>query len=222
MMFERVLIAEDHENTSLSVQTVLKELGVKDPKYVFYCDDALAWIQKGLKTAQPYDLLITDLSFEEDHNIQKITDGTALIKAAKDQQPGLKILVFSAEGRADVIDPLIKNLGINAYVRKARQDAKELKVALEAISNGKRYFSVPARRNLHERNSYNFDTYDTTVIALLAGGMKQKDIPEYLKKNSIKPGGLSSVEKRLNLIKDVLGFSTNEQLIAYCKDYRII
>lgn len=222
MMFERVLIAEDQESTSISVRKTIEDLNIEDPEYVFYCDDAFARIQKANKIGQPYDLLITDLSFEEDHYIQRIVDGAALIKAAKDEQPGLKVLVFSAEGNPVVIDALIKDLGINGYVRKARHDAKELRLAIEAIAKGNRYFPAQMKVPIKERNTYDFTNYDTTIIALLANGVKQKEIPEYLQDKDIKPSGLSSIEKRLNLIRDVLGFSTNEQLIAYCKDFKII
>lgn len=222
MMFERVLIAEDQESTSISVRKTIGDLNIVNSDYVFYCDDAFARIQKALKINQPFDLLITDLSFEEDHNIQKIIDGVALIKAAKDEQPGLKVLVFSAEGKSAVIDALIKDLGIDGYVRKARHDAKELRSALEAIAQGKKYFPAQMKMPAKERNTYDFTSYDTTIIALLAAGIKQKEIPEYLQNQDIKPSGLSSIEKRLNLIRDVLGFSTNEQLIAYCKDFKII
>lgn len=222
MMFERVLIAEDHENTSISLKKALEDLGVVDVKYVSYCDHALAWIQKGLRTAQPYDLLITDLSFEEDHTAQEITDGIALIKAVKEIQPELKVLVFSAEGKPKVISSLMRDLRIDAYVRKARHDVKELRAALEAIVNGKQYFPSQPRQTAKENNSFIFTTYDITIIRLLAEGVKQKKIPQYLLENNIIPAGLSSLEKRLNLIKDVYGFSTNEQLIAYCKDFKII
>jgi two-component system capsular synthesis response regulator RcsB len=43
-----------------------------------------------------------------------------------------------------------------------------------------------------------------------------------LQENQIKPSGLSSLEKRLNHIREVLNFSNNEQLIAYCKDMGIV
>jgi DNA-binding NarL/FixJ family response regulator len=221
-MFKRVLIAEDHESASISVRKTLEDLRIENSDYVFYCDDALSRIQKGIKTDQSYDLLITDLSFEEDQTIQEITDGVTLIKAVKGILPDLKILIFSAEGRPEVIGSLIKDLGIDAYVRKARHDARELRLAIEAIANGKTYFPPQSRHSVKESNAFNFTTYDITIIRLLAGGAKQKNIPQYLLENNIKPSGLSSIEKRLNLIKDIYGFSTNEQLIAYCKDYKII
>jgi len=224
MMFKKVLIAEDQESTSISVQKTLEDVGVASSNrhYVYYCDDALLLLEKAIKAGQQFELLVTDLSFEEDHRIQQIKDGVALIKAAKQAQPNLKVLVFSAENKIAIIDNFFKDLGIDAYVRKARHDAKELKLALEAIKKGRKYLSADLRQAIREKNSHEFSSFDITIISLLAKGILQKDIPLYLQQNNIKPSGLSSIEKRLNLIKEVLEFSKNEQIVAYCKDMGII
>ncbi|RAJ33024.1 DNA-binding NarL/FixJ family response regulator [Pedobacter cryoconitis] len=221
-MFKKVLIAEDHESTNISVQKTLGDLKILNTDYVFYCDDALNRIQKALKNDDPYDLLITDLSFEKDHNQQKISDGTELIKAVKKEQPDLKVIVFSAENKQAIIKALFKDLAINGYVRKARNDAKDLKLAIDSIYKGKAYMSVDLKQAIKEKNSYELTEYDITIISLLSEGVKQKEIPLYLQKKDIRPAGLSSVEKRLSLIKEVLEFSNNEQLIAYGKDMGLI
>ncbi|WP_317126007.1 response regulator [Pedobacter sp. KBW06] len=222
MMFKRVLIAEDHESASISVRKTLEDLGIPPAEYTFYCDDALMHIKKNVHADQPYDLLITDLSFEEDHRPQKLSSGMELISAVKLIQPSLKILVFSAENKAAVVDTLFKELGINGYVRKARHDAKDLKLALEAIYKHKIYLSEDLKQTVKQKNAYEFTDFDITIISLLSRGMLQKEIPVYLQENNIRPSGLSSIEKRLNLMKEVLGFSKNEQLVAYCKDFGII
>lgn len=221
-MFKKVLIAEDHETTNISIQRTLQELGVREAKYVYYCDDALTWIQKAHQSGEPYDLLITDLYFEEDHNRQRLSDGMALIRAAREAQPGLKILVFSAESRSHIIGGLFSTLGIDAYVRKARHDAKHLNVALHTVFNNKTYQAPDIKKAIREKNTYEFANIDLAIVTLLAQGILQKDIPHYLQQKNIKPSSLSSVEKRLNLMKDVLEFTKNEQLIAYCKDIGII
>ena len=95
-MFKKVLIAEDHEITNISVRKTLEELGVADARYVYYCDDALSWISNAVRSGEPYELLITDLSFEEDSYPQRLRNGEELIRAVKDVQPHLKIIVFSS------------------------------------------------------------------------------------------------------------------------------
>ena len=221
-MFNSVLIAEDHQIANHSLQKSIRELGITDVDYAYYCDHALAFIYKRIATGQPYDLLITDLSFEADGHPQQLTDGEALIVAALAAQPNLKILVFSAEQRPAIIHGLYQKLNIDGYVRKARRDAEQLILAIEAISKNKRYYSPGFLDGKRQPNAHAFSTYDTTIILQLAKGTLQKEIPAYLRQNQIQPAGLSSVEKRLNQIKEALGFTKNEQLIAYCKDYKII
>ena len=222
MMFKKVLIAEDHESTNISVRKTLEDLGIVHADYVFYCDDAFTRVLKALKNDEPYDLLITDLSFEDDHSHQNILDGIELIKAIRNEQPNLKVIVFSAENKPVVIDPLFKELAINGYVRKARNDAKDLKLAIVNVYKGYNYIASDLKQSIKEKNSHEFTAYDITIISSLSKGMLQKDIPLYLQQNHIKPAGLSSVEKRFNLMKEALGFSNNEQLIVYCKDMGII
>lgn len=221
-MFEKVLIAEDHESSNISVRKALEDCGVANNDYVYYCDDALLRIKQALKTDTPYDLLITDLSFDEDGTPQKICNGIDLIKAVRDLQPGIKILVFSVDGKPGIVDYLFKELIINAFVRKARRDVTELKLALESVSKGRKYLSTGLRQSIKESNTYDFKDYDLLLIKLLSNGMLQKDIPKYLQENGISPSGLSSIEKRLNHIRESLNFTKNEQLVAFCKDVGVI
>ncbi|KLT64789.1 response regulator transcription factor [Pedobacter sp. BMA] len=223
-MLQKVLIAEDYESSNISVQKALEDLGISHDikNQVYYCDDALARIKKAMSEGNPYDLLITDLSFDDDHTKQIITTGNALIKAAKDVQPDLKILVFSVENRLSVAQHLFKECDIDAYVPKGRRDSQDLKLAIETISKGGRYLSGNLKKEEKAEIDYDFSVVELAIISQLAQGTSQKDIPHYLQANSITPFGLSSVEKKLGSMKAIFGFTKNEQLIAYCKDKNII
>jgi DNA-binding NarL/FixJ family response regulator len=204
------------------VQQTLKELDINNVQYAYYCDDALLRLKHGLQDKAPFDLLITDLSFVDDGREQKMNDGADLIKAAKDQQPDLKVLVFSAEPSAVVVSQLFQQLAIDGYVHKGRTDTVDLKTALGAIYKGKKYIPGAFQQAIRHKNTYKFSNYDTAIITQLAQGTYQKKIPDYLKQQGMKPSSLSSIEKRLNQIKESLGFTKNEQLIVYCKDRKII
>jgi two-component system capsular synthesis response regulator RcsB len=221
-MIKKVLIAEDHESANLSVQKTLGDLGIVDPHYVYYCDDALLKIQKAKQQDDLYDLLITDLYFEEDYSKQKLKNGMALIAAARKVQPELKVLVFTAEKKASVIGMLFEKLAIDGFVRKARNDARELITAIRAIGQNQRYFPRHLAQVIGKMHTHEFTNYDVVILSQLAQGTRQKDIPTYLRQQKIRPDGLSSVEKRLKLIREVLEFTNNEQLIAYCKDMGIV
>ncbi|SEM40863.1 DNA-binding response regulator, NarL/FixJ family, contains REC and HTH domains [Chitinophaga rupis] len=217
-MITKVLIAEDHESANISLQKTLEDLAIADTAHAYYCDDALNKVAIALKAGSSFDLLITDLYFEPDACKQTLSGGMELIAAARKIQPDLKILVFSAENRPATIDLLYSQLDIDGFVRKARNDARELKEAINEIAKHRRYFPRHIRQLIEKRNVYAFSEFDIRIITLLAQGMLQKDIPDHLQQNGIKPSGLSSIEKRLNQMKEALGFSKNEQLVAYCKD----
>ncbi|MCZ4245264.1 response regulator [Pedobacter punctiformis] len=221
-MFKNVLIVEDHEMANLSLRSVLSNLGITiaDTDYVFQCDSALTRVQKALRDGKPYELMITDLSFDDDYTQQKISDGKELIKAVKNVQPDIKVLVFSSENRALIANALFKELNIDAYVPKARHDAKDLKSAIETIYKNKKYVSSNLRQK--EENIHHFTEYDKMIVSLLSSGKSQKEMPDLLRENKMEPSSLSAIEKRINLIKTTLNISNNPQLIAYCIANKII
>lgn len=221
-MIDRILIAEDHESASISIQKTLEDLRIPHTDYVFYCDDALSKITTCKKKDQPYDLLITDLYFEEDGTSQHISNGIELTRLVREVQPDLKILVFSAENRASVLDSLFTEYEIDGYVRKARNDAKELKQALEQLSENRKYLPRHIAQLISKKNTYEFSEMDIAIISLLANGVSQKNIPDHLEEKKMRASSLSSVEKHLKRIRTEFDFTKNEQLIAFCKDMGII
>jgi two-component system capsular synthesis response regulator RcsB len=221
-MFERVLIAEDQQSMNFWMLQTLKELEITDAHYACYCDDALTRIKNCLKDGAPFDLLITDLSFVDDGRTQSISNGADLIKAVRQDQPTIKVLVFSSEPNPSVVNMLFDKLAIDGYVHKGRTDTIDLKAALAAIYKGKKFIPEAFRVSIRQKNAFKFSNYDVAIIEQIAGGANQNKIPDYLKQQNMKPTSLSSIEKRLAQIKDELGFKKNEQLIAYCKDLKII
>jgi DNA-binding NarL/FixJ family response regulator len=221
-MIDKVLIAEDHETANLSVQKTMEELGIQQIDYAFYCDDALSKIQVAKRNGEPYDLLITDLYFEDDGTFQKIAGGFDLVRSAREVQPDIMILIFSSEHRPATIDMLFKNYEVDAYVRKARHDAKELKSAFESLSKQQRYYPRALAQLVQQSNAYEFTEFDINIIRLLSQGYRQNEIPDYLRQHDIKPSSLSIIEKRLKQIRDELSFSKNEQLVLFCKEAGIL
>lgn len=221
-MIEKVIIAEDQESANLSVQKTVEEMRIKHIDHVFYCDDALNRIQTAKQKGRPYDLLITDLYFEADGTFQKIGGGFDLISSVRTIQPEIMVLIFSAEKRPATIDMLFKNYEIDAYVRKARHDARELKTAMEVLSKGQRYYPQGLAQLIKQTNAYEFTDFDINILRLLSQGYQQKEMPDYLKQHNIEPSSLSSIEKRLNQIRDEFGFSKNEQLVLFCKETGIL
>lgn len=215
-MINKVIIAEDHESGNLSIQKTMEDLQITPPDYVYYCDDALNKIKVARNAGSSYDLLITDLYFDDDGNSQNIKDGFNLIKAAREVQPDIMVLVFSAENKPLKIKSLYNDYQIDAFVRKARNDVKELKAAFDALSKRESYYSIEIAQLIKQSKAYEFTDFDVEIIRLISKGKKQKEIADILGKHS------STIEKTLKKMRDEFGFSKNEQLAVRCKDIGLL
>lgn len=222
-MFQNVLIAEDQNTINKGVKRTLHGLSIPSIISTQYCDDALLKLKAALRTDQPFDLLITDLSFKADHRQRTLTSGEELIEAVKTNQPDLKIIVFSVEHRIGKIKSLIDTHNIDAYVEKGREESAELKKAIHTILEDKMYCSPSIAQLLRNVDDISqTDHYDELLLQLLAKGLKREQIANYFKEKDFPARSLSSIEKRINKLKVLFDAHTSEQLIAIAIDRGLI
>lgn len=223
-MFQKVLIAEDFDSNNQSLVRLLQE-DLKIPEVVstFYCDDAYKKSQKALLIdKKPFELLITDLNFLDDHRTKELTNGRELIDALKKTQPNLKTIVFSMESRISTIKQIITGHNINGYVSKGPNDIDELKSAIKHISIGKDYFSRDLHLSLKSDELLVLSKYDCTILEYLSDGYTQGETASLFKTKNIKPSSLSSIEKRINKLFETFNARNIPHLISILKDLGLI
>ncbi len=221
-MFKKVLIADDLGSINKGVLSLLDKTGIRDVQTEQYCDSSYLKIKKALLDKDPYELLITDLSFKSDHRDEKYTSGEELITALSKVQPSLKVIVYSVEDRLQIARTLIDTYHIDAYVCKGRRGLEELEQAIKEVYEDKMYLSPDIKEALNNKTNLEIDNYDILILKLLSNGLSQDDISTELKKNSITPSSLSSVEKKLNIIKDQFKANNTTHLVAIVKDLGLI
>jgi DNA-binding NarL/FixJ family response regulator len=222
-MFHKVLIAEDLDSISIAVVQALKEISISEIHHAKYCDDAFLKIKKALHDNQPYDLLISDLSFKPDHRENKLNSGEELIEAVKKVQPNIKTIVFSIEDKSFRIKSLFNNLGINAYVSKGRDSIPELKKSIQHIYNNEEIKpSAEISHALRDKSLFEIESYDISLLKSLSKGLTLEDISSEFKDSGIIPNGSSSLEKRINRLKIYFKASNNVHLIAITKDLGLV
>jgi response regulator RpfG family c-di-GMP phosphodiesterase len=222
-MFKKVLVAEDLDSISIAVVQVLEELKVPVINHVKYCDEGLLKIKKALADKEPYDLLITDLSFKSDHRKVNLNSGDELIDAINKVQPNLKKIVFSIEDKSYRIKTLFNELGINAYVSKGRNSISELRNAIEStFNNEEKILSSDLSFNFNDKSLIEIESYDISILKLLSQGYILESISKEFKDLSITPNGTSSIEKRINKLKIYFKANNNVHLIAIAKDFGLV
>lgn len=222
-MFKKILIVEDQESIEKGLQVILKEKTKAEIQTSNYCDDALLKIKASLVNNATFDLLITDLSFQEDYLDNHIKTGERLISQVKKLQPNLKIIVFSIESSIGKINKLINEYSVNAFVSKGREEITEVINAIKAVSQNENYYSESVKKMLRSYDNISDVTKtDTLVLKLLANGLKQNKLPEYLKKHNIPSSSKRAIEYRIDRLKTILNAETIPHLISVAKDIGLI
>jgi DNA-binding NarL/FixJ family response regulator len=222
-MFRKVLVAEDLDSISMTVIQALEELSVVEIHHAKYCDDALLKIKKALHDEEPFDLLISDLSFKPDHRENRLSTGEELIDAVKKLQPNIKTIVFSIEDKSFRIKSLFNNSGINAYISKGRNSIPQLKNAVQNIfNNEEKIISLELSHILRDKSILEIEAYDISLLKFLSKGLILDEIALEFKKSGIIPNGSSSIEKRINKLKIYFKASNNVHLISITKDLGLV
>ena len=222
-MFTKVLIAEDIDFNNIAVVQVLEELMVSKIDYAKYCDDALTKIKKASLDQEPYQLLITDLSFKADYRVNKLNSGEELITAVKQLYPEIKVIAFSIENKSFLIKSLFEKLDINAFVMKGRNSIPELKKAiLSTFQNDKKYISPELSHIFQNKTVQEIDNYDLELIKYLSIGVSQENMEAKFKEVGINPSSKSTIEKRITKLKIYFNAKNPTHLVAIAKDLGLV
>ncbi|MEP7095023.1 MAG: response regulator [Flavobacterium sp.] len=222
-MFKKVLIAEDLDTMNLGIEQVLKDLNIVYFQHSKFCDEAFLKIRAAINQNEPYDLLISDLSFKPDHRKAEITNGDELVKKVRALQPDIKIIAYSVEDKNYRIKSLFDIAGVDAFVSKGLNSIEELKKAIHLIYSSKqKYISPEVASALQEKNNYEIDDVDIKILKYLSAGTSQDEIIDIFKNSDIKPNSKSAIEKRLSKLKDFFKANNTVHLVSITKDMGII
>lgn len=222
-MFKKVLIVDDIDFNDIAAVQVLNELEVPEIAYSKYCDDALLKIKKAYKDNEPYELLISDLSFKVDYRENNLNSGEELITAVKQLFPEIKVIVFSIEDKSYRIKSLFDKFGVNGFVMKGRNSIPELKKAIEVVyKNSEKYLSPELNYILQDKTVNEIDDYDIQLIKYLAKGVSQENMEATFKEAGITPNSKSTIEKRLNKLKIYFKANNPTHLVAIAKDLGLV
>lgn len=222
-MFSKILVADDIDLNNIATEKALNELNIPITEYVKYCDDAILKLKKAQADNNPFELLITDLSFKADHREAKITSGEQLILEVKKTFPTIKIIAFSIDDRPHKIKKLIHDQNIDAYVVKHRNTANELKKAIEVVWKGKeKYLSPSIQQVLQNKTTSEIDDYDIQLLTQLSKGVPQENMEAKFKELNITPNSKSTIEKRIAKLKDYFQANNTIHLVAIAKDLGLV
>ncbi|MBQ4820731.1 response regulator transcription factor [Aquimarina sp. MMG016] len=222
-MFTKVLVAEDYEIANHGIIKVLQDsVGIQNIQEAKYCDDAYLKFRKAHNDHNEFDLLITDLSFKEDHKIQTRASGIELIQDIRKIQPDLKVIVYSQESRPDRIKMLFDKLNINGYVCKGQHAVKELITCVNNVYQGDTVLPPELTNASNSNAMIQLDDFDMILLEELSQGLTKKEIVSKLKKQNISPNSESTIDKRVSKLFDDFKAKNTTHLVAIVKDLGLL
>ncbi|MDB4036872.1 hypothetical protein N9473_02215 [Polaribacter sp.] len=219
----KVLIVDDHQITTLGLLYSLEEVGDFEAVTTTDCDDAFQLIKASEKSA-PFQILFTDLSFDNNTKETKLNGGEALIKAIRTN--GIEIKVVVITGRTEIYRGynVISNLKPNAYLLKSYCDAEEIGVAIQKILENEYYYSYKIHQKIMRTKIAQIKLDDVAIQIL-------KELPNHpkirnlegviLNKNGIKIK-LRSIELSLAKLRTDLNAVNNTDLILKAKELGVV
>lgn len=220
-MFKKILVAEDIDAIGIGLKTLLDSLNI-ETVYAKYCDETFLKLKKAHLDSDPFDLLITDLSFTGGNRNNILASGEDLIKAIREQDWPLKIIAYSIEERGYKIRYLLDECNIHGYVLKSRDSTAQLQKAITEVYKGNNYLS-PQLSHLRKPDMLlEMDALDLEIIKLLADGLSQSEIVEAFKSERKKASSISSVEKRIIKMRTSLQAKNTTHLISIAKDMGLV
>jgi DNA-binding NarL/FixJ family response regulator len=221
-MYNKVMVAEDIDSINIGVISLLQKLEVNEMNHVAYCDEAFLKAKRALQNNEPYELLICDLSFKEDHRDEKITSGQELIAALKKEQPDLKVIVYSIEDHPQTVKSVWESGLISGYVCKDRKGLTELEEAIKEVFKNNSYLSPQLERIFTKKNLFTLGDFEIRLLTDLANGLTQDEIEQRFKTSGVIPSSKSSIEKRIKELKEEFQANTTIHLVTILKDLRLI
>ncbi len=219
----RILIADDHQLVIQGLICSLKEVGDFDIVTTNNCDDAFQLIKSNLKT-NPFQLLFTDLSFDNSTENTNLDGGEELIKTIRNNEIDIKIAVITGHTETNRVFNVISNLEPDVYLLKSKCDATELGFAVKQMLLNKRYYTHEIHQKIMRRNIIQIQMDDVAIQILkeLPNHPKLANLEGVITKGDGSFLKLRSIETKLGNLKSDLNAINNTDLVLKAKELGVI
>jgi len=219
----RILIADDHQLVIQGILCSLKEVGDFDVVTTTTCDEAFQLI-KTHQNNKPFQLLFTDLSFDNSTKDTNLDGGEELIKAIRNNEIDIKIAVITGHTETNRVYNVVSNLNPNAYLLKSKCDAIEIGFAVQKMLANDYYYTHEIHQKIMKRNIVQIQMDDVAVQILkeLPNHPKISNLEGVITKSDGSVIKLRSIETKLGILRTDLNANNNTDLILKAKELGII
>ncbi|CAM1341298.1 response regulator [Tenacibaculum amylolyticum] len=219
----KILIADDHQLIIEGILSYLKDIDNLEIETTNSCDEAYGKIKVAL-TENPFDILFTDLSFDNTDAGCRIDSGENLIKTIKQEGHPIKVGVITGHSETNRIFNVIQNLNPHAYLLKGKCNTNELNFAIQKMLANEVYYTHEIHQKLLKRALIEIQMDDVAIQIL-------KELPNHPKISNLegiitKDDGsflkIRSIENKLAKLRTDLQANNNTDLVLKAKELGIL
>ena len=220
----RILVVDDHPLMAKAIVGELSEFSNYETSSFNTCDEALAELINGIENNTPYDVVFTDLSFENQTEDTVIEDGESLIRKIREDEIPVKIGVVTGHTETNRVFHVIRNLNPDAYILKNQCSAEELNFAIKKMMEGGKFFTHEIHSKILKRNVIQIQMDDVAIQILkqLPKQSKIINLEGMIKKSDGKTMKIRAIENKLANLRIDLNAKNNTDLVLKAKELGII
>lgn len=198
----RILMIDDHpmiiEGYQNTLQFTKKESQILDINIANNCDEAVAFMNKSVKTERPYQVLFVDISLPPSKD-GLMNSGEDLAIYARKVLPKAKVIILTMFDESYRIHNIVKTINPEGFLIKSDLTSSELASAFQAVLHNPPFYSGTVNSHLRKTNESDvvIDDKNRKILYLLSQGAKNKSLASHLNIS------LSAIEKRKKQLKEI-------------------
>ncbi|MBL4746089.1 MAG: response regulator transcription factor [Flavobacteriaceae bacterium] len=220
----KIIAVDDHDFllegivSALSKYKELKIIGKST------CDEAFKEIKNAAAAEEPFDILFTDLSFENTSSTDLIEDGEALIRKLDKEGIRPKTGVITGHSSINRVFNVINNLNPLAYVLKSSCSGEELYFAIQKMLNNEFFYTHSIHEKLMRRRivEIQMDEMAIQILRELPRHSKIKNMEGVIRNSKGVLLSLRTIENKLSNLRIDLDANNNIDLFMIAKELGIV
>ncbi|MBE7629417.1 response regulator transcription factor [Tenacibaculum piscium] len=219
----KILLVDDHQLILEGILSCLKNINNLVIETTNCCDEAFSKIKTAIHNT-PFDIVFTDLSFDDTAGSTALDGGEALIKALQKENIDIKTGVITGHSETNRVFNVIHNLNPSAYILKGNCNTDELTFAIKKIVKGEVYYTHEIHQKLLKRAliEIQMDEVAIQILKELPKHAKIINLEGFIKKTDGSLVKIRSIEAKLAKLRGDLQAHNNTDLVLKAKELGIL
>ncbi|WP_233883078.1 response regulator [Tenacibaculum piscium] len=219
----KILLVDDHQLILEGILSCLKNINNLVIETTNCCDEAFSKIKTAIHNT-PFDIVFTDLSFDDTAGSTVLDGGEALIKALQKENIDIKTGVITGHSETNRVFNVIHNLNPSAYILKGNCNTDELTFAIKKIVKGEVYYTHEIHQKLLKRAliEIQMDEVAIQILKELPKHAKIINLEGFIKKTDGSLVKIRSIEAKLAKLRGDLQAHNNTDLVLKAKELGIL